>query len=84
MQTRCKLTHQLRPTQNFLVNDHRQIHSIGNLMVWYFSTLAACSVVRGFLVLAAKRGYRDLDSSGPFLVSFPDSALTTALVKCKG
>ena len=63
------------------MNDHRQIHLIGNLMVWYFSTLAAHSMVRGFLVLPAKRGYRDFDSSGPFLAFFPDSALTTALLE---
>ena len=50
-------------------------------MVWYFSTLAAHSMVRGFLVLPAKRGYRDFDSSGPFLAFFPDSALTTALLE---
>ena len=38
-------------------------------MVWYLSTLAvvAYGVVRGFLVLRAKRGYRDFDSSASFL-----------------
>ena len=38
-------------------------------MVWYLSTLAvvAYSVVRGFLILRAKRGYGDFDSSAFFL-----------------
>ena len=59
----------LDPSQNFWVKDHRQIYLIGNPMVWYLSTLAvvAYSVVRGFLILRAKRGYRDFDSSGSFL-----------------
>jgi len=57
--------------QNFWVKDHRQIYLIGNPLVWYLSTLAvvAYSVVRGFLILRAKRGYRDFDSSVSFLVS---------------
>jgi len=40
-------------------------------MVWYLSTLAvvAYSLVRGFLILRAKRGYRDFDSSASFLGS---------------
>ncbi|KIM42741.1 glycosyltransferase family 39 protein [Hebeloma cylindrosporum] len=55
----------LRRGINFWVKDHRQIYLIGNPMVWYLSTLAvvAYGVVRGFLILRAKRGYRDFDST---------------------
>jgi dolichyl-phosphate-mannose--protein O-mannosyl transferase len=57
------------PPQNFWVKERRQIYLIGNPMVWYLSTFAvvAYSIVRGFLILRAKRGYRDFDSSASFL-----------------
>jgi dolichyl-phosphate-mannose-protein mannosyltransferase len=43
--------------------------------VWYLSTLsvAAYILVRGFLILRAKRGFRDFDSSTPCLSSFHPS-----------
>jgi len=52
-------------SQNFWVKDHRQIYLIGNPAVWWLSSLAvfAYLVVRGFLILRAKRGYRDFDNS---------------------
>ncbi|KAJ7476966.1 glycosyltransferase family 39 protein [Mycena galericulata] len=55
----------LRRGINFWVKDHRQIYLIGNPMVWWLSTLAVVGymAVRGFLVLRAKRGYRDFDST---------------------
>lgn len=48
--------------QNFWVKDHRQVYLIGNPVVWWSSTAAivAYVAVRGFLVLRAQRGYRDL------------------------
>lgn len=53
------------PLQNFWVKDHRQIYLIGNPLVWYLSSAAvfAYIAVRGFLILRAKRGYRDFDNS---------------------
>jgi len=41
-------------------------------MVWYLSTLsiAAYLVVRGFLILRAKRGFRDFDNSAFFAFSY--------------
>lgn len=53
------------PWQNFWVKDHRQIYLIGNPWVWYLSSAAvvAYMAVRGLLILRAKRGYRDFDSS---------------------
>ncbi|KAJ3511201.1 hypothetical protein NLJ89_g4233 [Agrocybe chaxingu] len=55
----------LRRGINFWVKDHRQIYLIGNPLVWYLSTLsvAAYVAVRGFLILRAKRGYRDFDNT---------------------
>ncbi len=53
------------PFKNFWVKDHRQIYLIGNPMVWYLSTAAIVFyiAVRGFLVLRAKRGFRDFENS---------------------
>lgn len=55
----------LRRGINFWVKDHRQIYLVGNPMVWWLSTLSVLSyiAVRGFLILRAKRGYRDFDST---------------------
>lgn len=55
----------LRRGINFWVKEHRQIYLIGNPLVWYLSTLsvAAYIFVRGFLILRAKRGFRDFDST---------------------
>ncbi|KAF8164772.1 glycosyltransferase family 39 protein [Crassisporium funariophilum] len=55
----------LRRGINFWVKDHRQIYLVGNPMVWYTSSLAVVVyvVVRGFLILRAKRGFRDFDST---------------------
>ncbi|KAJ7721344.1 glycosyltransferase family 39 protein [Mycena maculata] len=55
----------LRRGINFWVKDHRQIYLIGNAMVWWLSTLAVLAyiAVRGFLILRAKRGFRDFDST---------------------
>jgi len=64
----------LRRGINFWVKDHRQVYLIGNATVWWLSSLAVFSyiVVRGFLILRAKRGYRDFDNTKvvtPFAVS---------------
>lgn len=50
---------------NFWVRDHKQIYLIGNPFIWWSSTLAAIAymAVRGFLILRAKRGYRDFDNT---------------------
>ncbi|CDO78273.1 Glycosyltransferase Family 39 protein [Trametes cinnabarina] len=55
----------LRRGINFWVKDHRQIYLLGNPLVWWLSTAAvlAYAAVRGFLILRAKRGYRDFDST---------------------
>ncbi|THG94769.1 hypothetical protein EW026_g6769 [Hermanssonia centrifuga] len=55
----------LRRGINFWVKDHRQIYLIGNPMVWYLSTAAIVFyiAVRGFLVLRAKRGFRDFENT---------------------
>ncbi|KAG2124692.1 glycosyltransferase family 39 protein [Suillus clintonianus] len=55
----------LRRGINFWVKDHRQIYLIGNPFVWWSSTASviAYMIVRGFLVLRAKRGYRDFDNT---------------------
>jgi dolichyl-phosphate-mannose-protein mannosyltransferase len=55
----------LRRGINFWVKDRTQIYLIGNPMVWWMSTLAVFSyiAVRGFLILRAKRGFRDFDNS---------------------
>ncbi|KAJ6615547.1 glycosyltransferase family 39 protein [Mycena sp. CBHHK59/15] len=55
----------LRRGINFWVKDHRQIYLVGNPMVWWLSTLAvfAYMTIRGFLILRAKRGYRDFDNT---------------------
>ncbi|KAJ7798842.1 hypothetical protein B0H14DRAFT_3492165 [Mycena olivaceomarginata] len=47
---------------NFWVKDHTHIYLIGNPMVWWLGSLAVFGyiAVRGFLVLWAKRGYRDV------------------------
>ncbi|KAL1409751.1 Dolichyl-phosphate-mannose--protein mannosyltransferase 1 [Vanrija albida] len=52
----------LRRGINFWVKDHTQVYLIGNPIIWWSSSLAilAYVVVRGFLILRAKRGYRDL------------------------
>ncbi|KAK2459324.1 hypothetical protein APHAL10511_008679 [Amanita phalloides] len=55
----------LRRGINFWVKDHRQIYLIGNPLVWWLSTLSVALyvLVRGFLILRAKRGYRDFDNT---------------------
>ncbi|KAF7300996.1 Glycosyltransferase family 39 protein [Mycena indigotica] len=55
----------LRRGINFWVKDHTQVYLIGNAMVWWLSSLAVLSYVaaRGFLILRAKRGYRDFDNT---------------------
>ncbi|KAF4574353.1 hypothetical protein EYR36_005686 [Pleurotus pulmonarius] len=55
----------LRRGINFWVKDHRQIYLVGNPTVWWLSTLAVVAyfAVRGFLILRAKRGYRDFDNT---------------------
>ncbi|KAG2339153.1 glycosyltransferase family 39 protein [Suillus weaverae] len=55
----------LRRGINFWVKDHRQIYLIGNPFVWWSSTASVITymIVRGFLLLRAKRGYRDFDNT---------------------
>ncbi|KAL1662924.1 glycosyltransferase family 39 protein [Schizophyllum commune] len=55
----------LRRGINFWVKDHRQIYLIGNPMLWWLSTAAVLAYVtfRAFVILRAKRGYRDMDNS---------------------
>jgi len=55
----------LRRGINFWVKDHRQIYLVGNPLVWYLSSAAvfAYIAVRAFLILRAKRGYRDFDNT---------------------
>ncbi|KAJ7982867.1 glycosyltransferase family 39 protein [Mycena polygramma] len=55
----------LRRGINFWVKDHKQIYLVGNPMIWWLSTLAVLSyiTVRGFLILRAKRGFRDFDNT---------------------
>ncbi|KAF9027092.1 glycosyltransferase family 39 protein [Hymenopellis radicata] len=55
----------LRRGINFWVKDHRQIYLIGNPVVWWLSSLSVVGyvAVRGFLILRAKRGYRDFDNT---------------------
>ncbi|KIR54376.1 dolichyl-phosphate-mannose-protein mannosyltransferase [Cryptococcus gattii Ru294] len=62
----------LRRGINFWVKDHRQVYLIGNPVVWWSSTAAivAYVIVRGFLVLRAQRGYRDLNQ--PKLAFYDD------------
>jgi len=67
-----------RLLQNFWVKDHRQIYLIGNPLVWWLSTFSVVLyiLVRGFLILRAKRGFRDFDNSEvvfAFLFSLPDN-----------
>ncbi|KAG9316967.1 glycosyltransferase family 39 protein [Chiua virens] len=55
----------LRRGINFWVKDHRQIYLIGNPFVWWLGAASVISylVVRGFLILRAKRGYRDFENT---------------------
>ncbi|KAF9530966.1 glycosyltransferase family 39 protein [Crepidotus variabilis] len=55
----------LRRGINFWVKDHRQIYLIGNPLVWYLSTLGVAMyvLIRGFMILRAKRGYKDFDNT---------------------
>ncbi|KAF7331457.1 Glycosyltransferase family 39 protein [Mycena kentingensis (nom. inval.)] len=55
----------LRRGINFWVKDHKQVYLIGNAFIWWTSTLAVFSymAVRGFLILRAKRGFRDFDNT---------------------
>ena len=55
----------LRRGINFWVKEHRHIYLIGNPFTWWMSSLAvfAYGGVRAFLVLRAKRGYRDFEST---------------------
>lgn len=52
----------LRRGINFWVKEHRQVYLIGNPVIWWSSSLAVLAyiAVRGFLILRAQRGYRDL------------------------
>ncbi|CAL1701950.1 unnamed protein product [Somion occarium] len=54
----------LRRGINFWVKDHKQIYLLGNPMVWWLSTAAVFSyiVVRGLLILRAKRGCKDFEN----------------------
>ena len=47
------------------MKDHKQIYLVGNPFIWWLSTSSVLSYagVRGFLVLRAKRGYRDFENS---------------------
>ncbi|KAJ7618447.1 glycosyltransferase family 39 protein [Roridomyces roridus] len=55
----------LRRGINFWVKDHTQVYLVGNAMVWWLSSLAVFSyiAVRGILILRAKRGFRDFEST---------------------
>ncbi|KAI0786533.1 glycosyltransferase family 39 protein [Abortiporus biennis] len=55
----------LRRGINFWVKDHRQIYLLGNPIIWWLSTTAVALyiLVRGFLILRAKRGYKDFDNT---------------------
>jgi len=55
----------LRRGINFWVKDHHQIYLIGNPFIWWLSTasVVAYLLVRGFLILRAKRGYRDFENT---------------------
>ncbi|KAL6304053.1 glycosyltransferase family 39 protein [Sparassis latifolia] len=55
----------LRRGINFWVKDHRQIYLLGNPMVWWLSTAAVIgyAAVRGFLILRAKRGFKDFENT---------------------
>ncbi|KAJ6544250.1 glycosyltransferase family 39 protein [Mycena capillaripes] len=55
----------LRRGINFWVKDHKQIYLVGNPMIWWLSSLAVLGyiAVRGLLILRAKRGFRDFDST---------------------
>ncbi|KAI5997088.1 glycosyltransferase family 39 protein [Pisolithus albus] len=55
----------LRRGINFWVKDHKQIYLIGNPFVWWLSTASVLTyiLVRGFLILRAKRGYRDFENT---------------------
>jgi dolichyl-phosphate-mannose-protein mannosyltransferase len=50
---------------NFWVKDHRQIYLIGNPFIWWLSTasVAIYAAARGFLILRAKRGYKDFNNT---------------------
>ena len=47
------------------MKDHRQIYLIGNPLMWYLSTLsvAAYILVRGFLILRARKAFKDIGST---------------------
>ncbi|KAF7965771.1 hypothetical protein HWV62_41964 [Athelia sp. TMB] len=55
----------LRRGINFWVKDHRQIYLIGNPWIWYLSSIAVFGyiAIRGFLILRAKRGFRDFENT---------------------
>ncbi|KAI6094514.1 glycosyltransferase family 39 protein [Pisolithus sp. B1] len=50
---------------NFWVKDHKQIYLIGNPFVWWSSTVSVITymLIRGLLILRAKRGYRDFENT---------------------
>lgn len=50
---------------SFWVKDHRQIYLIGNPVIWWLSSVSVIAyiVVRGLLILRAKRGYQDFKNS---------------------
>ncbi|KAF8844790.1 glycosyltransferase family 39 protein [Paxillus ammoniavirescens] len=55
----------LRRGINFWVKDNRQIYLIGNPFIWWLSTASVLAyvLVRGFLILRAKRGYKDFENT---------------------
>jgi len=55
----------LRRGINFWVKDNRQIYLLGNPMVWWLSSAAVFFYVamRGLLILRAKRGFKDFEST---------------------
>ncbi|KAJ3557194.1 hypothetical protein NM688_g1605 [Phlebia brevispora] len=55
----------LRRGINFWVKDHRQIYLLGNPIIWWLSTASVLFyiAIRGFLILRAKRGFRDFENT---------------------
>ncbi|KAI6003327.1 glycosyltransferase family 39 protein, partial [Pisolithus marmoratus] len=50
---------------NFWIKDHKQIYLIGNPFVWWSSTASVITyiLVRGFIILRAKRGCKDFENT---------------------
>lgn len=55
----------LRRGINFWVKEHRQIYLMGNPVTWWISSLSVVlyALARGFIIIRAKRGYKDLNNS---------------------